>query len=106
MAGATFAHHFIGEKFMRILLLTFNTVGKGTYWRALYLAREMSKLGHQVTLMATARQSRLEIATKQDQESAVTLVETPDLLWGLAAPVGMFGTVSGVWVGHTAVLSI
>lgn len=82
MAGATFAHHFIGEKFMRILLLTFNTVGKGTYWRALYLAREMSKLGHQVTLMATARQSRLKIATKQDQESAVTLVETPDLLWG------------------------
>lgn len=67
---------------MNILLIVFNTVGKGTYWRALYFARELSRLGHNVTLMATAKHARWGIATQQDRVSSVTLVETPDLLWG------------------------
>lgn len=67
---------------MNILLLLFNTVGKGTYWRALYFARELSRLGHNVTLVATSRRERWHISIQKDRASTVTLVETPDLLWG------------------------
>lgn len=70
------------RKTMRILLLTFNTVGKGTYWRALYLGRELTHLGHEVTLITTSRQARRASRTRRDEASALEIVEMPDLLWG------------------------
>lgn len=67
---------------MRVLMIVFNTVGKGTYWRALYLARGLAKGGHTVTVMATSPHDRFHLTTRADSQPGVTLVETPDLLWG------------------------
>lgn len=67
---------------MRILMLLYNTTGKGTYWRALYLARSLAKKGHMVTVLSTARRNRLRFNTQPDSQPGVTLVESPDLLWG------------------------
>ena len=63
-----------------ILMLVFNQVGKGTYWRAFHLGRHLARLGHQVTLLATARQARAGVTTRCEQ--GVTIVEMPDLLPG------------------------
>jgi glycosyltransferase involved in cell wall biosynthesis len=63
-------------------MLLFNTVGKGTYWRALYLARALAKRGHTLTVLATSRHRRLRFDVQPDVEPGVTLVEAPDLLWG------------------------
>ena len=62
-------------------MLVFNTVGKGTWWRAFHLARHLTQRGHQVTLMAMSRQRRLGFATSD--RSNVNLVETPDMLSGM-----------------------
>ena len=35
----------------RLLMLTFNRVGKGTYWRAMGYAKELVPLGYEVTLV-------------------------------------------------------
>jgi glycosyltransferase involved in cell wall biosynthesis len=67
---------------MRILMLVFNPVGKGTYWRALYLARGLARVGHEVTLLATSRTRRWGFDVRADEQVGVTLVESPDLLWG------------------------
>ena len=65
---------------MKILFLCLNQVGKGTYWRALYLGRELAQRGHSVTLLATAKESRLHLTVRQVE--GVTLIETPDLFVG------------------------
>lgn len=64
-----------------ILMLVFNQVGKGTYWRAFHLARHLARMGHQITLVTTARLAHMRMATKRDQ--GITIVEAPDLLWGV-----------------------
>jgi glycosyltransferase involved in cell wall biosynthesis len=65
---------------MRIAMLVLNVVGKGTYWRALALGKELITLGHEVTLLATSpgRRRGFEVGSVQ----GVTLVETPDLYQG------------------------
>jgi glycosyltransferase involved in cell wall biosynthesis len=65
---------------MKILMLAFNQVHQGTYWRAFCLARELVRRGHQVTLMATSKQNRGKCITRE--EEGVELVETPDLFSG------------------------
>ena len=65
---------------MRVLLIVFNQVGKGTYWRAFHLGRFLAQRGHEVTLLATSPQARFRL-NKRDVE-AISLVETPDLLSG------------------------
>lgn len=67
---------------MRILMALYNTVGRGTYWRALYLARGLAAQGHETTVMATAAQRRWGVTTRADEMAGVTLAEMPDLLWG------------------------
>ena len=64
----------------RILMLVFNPVGKGTYWRAFHLARHLVQRGHQVTLVAMAQQRSFRFVTRF--EHGVTIVESPDLLQG------------------------
>lgn len=64
----------------RILMLLFAPARKGAYWRALHLARRLSQHGHQITLLALSPHNRLRFHVHQDQD--VTIVETPDLLWG------------------------
>jgi glycosyltransferase involved in cell wall biosynthesis len=64
----------------RILMLLFVAARKGAYWRGLHLARHLARRGHQVTLMAMSPHNRFHFRVQRDQ--GVTLVETPDLLWG------------------------
>ena len=65
---------------MRILMILSNQVGKGSYWRAFYSSQVLAKRGHQVTVMAMSRQSRLRL--RETEANGVRLVETPDLLSG------------------------
>jgi glycosyltransferase involved in cell wall biosynthesis len=64
----------------RILMLLFVPARRGGYWRALHFARQLVKRGHQVTLMAMSPRNRCQFECHLDQ--GVTIVETPDLLWG------------------------
>lgn len=64
----------------QILMLVFNQVGKGTYWRAFHFGRHLARQGHHLTLIATAPGAHMRVATRQDQ--GVTIVEAPDMLWG------------------------
>lgn len=63
-------------------MLLYNLVGKGTYWRALQLARSLARMGHALTVLATSQDRRLRLDTRLDAQTGVTLVESPDLLWG------------------------
>ncbi len=65
---------------MKILLMVFNQTGKGTYWRAFHWGRILARWGHEVTLMATAPESRFFF--RVSQPAGLRLVETPDLLSG------------------------
>jgi glycosyltransferase involved in cell wall biosynthesis len=64
----------------RILFLLFAPARKGGFWRALHLSRHLVQRGHQATLVAMSPQNRLRFSVQQDQ--GVTIVETPDMLWG------------------------
>jgi glycosyltransferase involved in cell wall biosynthesis len=63
---------------MNILMICFGVVGKGTYWRALMLARGLARRGHTVTVMSTSRVQHWRFNTRLDEVIGVTLVETPD----------------------------
>ncbi|MGQ9491463.1 MAG: glycosyltransferase family 4 protein [Anaerolineae bacterium] len=63
-------------------MILFGIVGKGTYWRALSLARGLARRGHQVTVLATSQTRRLRFDVRPDPQVGVTLVESPDVLWG------------------------
>jgi glycosyltransferase involved in cell wall biosynthesis len=65
---------------MKILMLVFNQVGQGTYWRAYHLGRYLARRGHEITLMTTSRQKHTGIHVRQCQ--GITLVEAPDLFSG------------------------
>lgn len=62
---------------IRLLMLSFNRVGKGTYWRAFGFGQELARRGHDVTLLAVSSQQKRRF----DERNAggVRLVETPDL---------------------------
>jgi glycosyltransferase involved in cell wall biosynthesis len=65
---------------MKILMVVFNQVGRGTYWRAFHRGRFLARRGHLVSLMATSADSRFGIRIRQSE--GLTLVETPDLFRG------------------------
>jgi glycosyltransferase involved in cell wall biosynthesis len=65
---------------MNILMVVFNQVEHGTYFRAFQLARFLQRRGHQVTLIATSQNRRLQIVERV--EEGVLIVESPDLLSG------------------------
>jgi glycosyltransferase involved in cell wall biosynthesis len=67
---------------VKILMLCYNTTGKGTYWRALQLARGLAQRGHAVTVLSTSRDRHLRFAQYSDTQAGVTLVESPDLMRG------------------------
>ncbi len=67
---------------MRVLMLLSSPVGKGTYWRALQLARGLARRGHLLTVLATSRSRRLRFDARPDVQAGVTLIEIPDMLWG------------------------
>lgn len=63
-------------------MLLFGPAGKGTYWRALHLARSLARRGHKLAVLATSRDRRFRFDTRPDVQPGVTLVEAPDMLWG------------------------
>jgi glycosyltransferase involved in cell wall biosynthesis len=65
---------------LRILLIVFNQVGHGTYWRAYYFGRELARRGHAVSLMAVSPRERFCLTERQ--ADGMQLVETPDWLPG------------------------
>lgn len=68
--------------FMRILMLLYNLQGKGTYWRALYLARGLAQHGHHVTLVCTPRQRQWRFKVQADVQPGVTIITAPNYLGG------------------------
>jgi len=66
---------------MNLLMLVFNQVNRGTYWRAFQFARRLCQRGHSVTLIATSSDEHFLIHSREVQEN-LTLVEAPDLLSG------------------------
>lgn len=85
---------------MRILLLVFNTTGKGTYWRALDFGRELARRGHAVTLLATSPSARLRVRVQSVE--GMTLVEMPDALGGtLRSGWDVWNTLRRMaWIGR------
>lgn len=67
---------------MRILMLVYNVTNKGTFWRALYLARELTQRGYDTTIVATSRDLYWGFRISKDTEAGVTLLESPDLFRG------------------------
>jgi len=65
---------------MHILMILYNQVGRGTYWRALNLGRGLVEQQHQVTLLAMSQRQRLR--TESFLDNGVLVVASPDLLWG------------------------
>jgi glycosyltransferase involved in cell wall biosynthesis len=64
----------------RILIMTLNQVGRGTYRRASYFSRLLAQRGHQVTLMAVSPTARWRL--RERIVDGVRLVETPEIFWG------------------------
>ncbi len=62
----------------RVLFLVGNQVEKGTFWRSSYLAKELSKLGYEITYLAISRSRKRGFV--QREYKGFTLVETPALL--------------------------
>jgi glycosyltransferase involved in cell wall biosynthesis len=69
-----------GGRSLRILMITLNSMWRGTFYRALHFARHLVQQGHTVTLLALSHQERWRFHTRD--MDGVTLVETPDLLCG------------------------
>lgn len=65
---------------MRILFSVYNLSGRGTYWRAFHLGKQLSRRGHEVSLISTSHQER--VSTKVRHEDGLTIVEAPDMLPG------------------------
>jgi glycosyltransferase involved in cell wall biosynthesis len=63
---------------VKLLMLCYNRVGRGTYWRALGFAKELVHLQYEVTLLAIDPQRKRGF-TSQDV-NGVNIVTTPDLL--------------------------
>lgn len=66
---------------MRILMVLYTPVGKGTYWRTRPLARELTRRGHDVTLLATPRKRTASFQVSKTRDGT-RLVTSPDLLGG------------------------
>jgi glycosyltransferase involved in cell wall biosynthesis len=80
---------------LRILMLLYNRVGTGTYWRALHFAFSLAERGHNVTLLATSNDLRLRFRVRR--ENGIQIIESPDLLWGsLRSGWDPWGTLSRI----------
>jgi glycosyltransferase involved in cell wall biosynthesis len=65
---------------MKILLIVFNVIGRGTYRRAFQFGRHLAARGHFVTLLVTSKDLRTKFRTYEF--NGLTIVETPDMLPG------------------------
>jgi len=91
----------------RVLMLLYNPVGRGTYWRALGLGRALTRWGYQVTLMAVSPGRRWGFDRRTVE--GVTVVETPNLGIGPLRLDGYdpYDTVARlVWLRHQGVFDL
>jgi len=65
---------------IRILLLTFNTVNKGTYFRAFSIAKFLTSRNYEVHLITTSKKSRFSI--QEYYKNGIRIIEMPDLFSG------------------------
>lgn len=61
----------------KLLFLSSNLVGKGTYWRALGFGKELAKRGYDITLLAISQDKKFQFVERL--VNGVRLIETPDL---------------------------
>lgn len=61
-------------------MIGLDVVRKGTYWRIYHLGRQLSKMGHSITITVTSQNERWKL--KQYTRDGITLIETPDLFKG------------------------
>jgi len=60
---------------MKILMISYNLIGHGTYLRAYEMAKGLVQLGHHVSLIATAKQCQKTIHEWEDK--GIHIIETP-----------------------------
>jgi len=65
---------------MNILMIVYNVIERGTYFRAYEFARCLVRFGHSVTLMATSKDSRFKTYIRNSD--GIQIIETPDLYTG------------------------
>ena len=86
---------------MRVLMLVYNVINKGTFWRALYLARGLARRGHNITIVATSRDLRWSFRISKDIKAGVTLFESPDLFKGsLRSGWDLYNALSRIIMTH------
>lgn len=68
----------VGDK-LKIAFLTFNQEGKGTYLRAYYLAKELVKHGHEVSLLTADLEGK---GIHEREEEGLKIITFPRLLKG------------------------
>ncbi|HOZ38046.1 MAG TPA: glycosyltransferase [Anaerolineaceae bacterium] len=65
---------------LNIVLITFNQEGKGTYLRAYFLGKELTELGHKVTILAAENDGS---RTRERLEDGMKVVTFPRLVKGI-----------------------
>ncbi len=68
------------KRALRVVLIVYNTTGKGTYRRAFQFGKHLAQRGHDVTLLATSRMRRSGVECSGVNN--VNVVESPDLFSG------------------------
>ncbi len=77
---------------LRVLLLNGDLRGVASFWRCWHLARELGRLGHEVTLITVSPSQR--IVPRVEVADGVRLIQSPnllDLVYGLGAGYGVLG---------------
>ena len=77
---------------LRILMLNGDIRGLASFWRCYHLARELSRLGHEVRLITVSRTRR--VTPQTERSDRLSLIESPnllDLVYGLGAGYGVLG---------------
>ena len=67
-------------KKLKILFISHNIAFTGSFFRGYHWGKELVKMGHDVTLIATSKTNKFNF--HHYYKKGVEIVETPDLLWG------------------------
>ena len=67
-------------KKLKILFISHNIAFTGSFFRGYHWGKELVKMGHDVTLLATSRKNRFKFL--KYYRKGVQIIESPDLFWG------------------------
>lgn len=87
-------------------MLNHNTAfGGGTFFRAFHAGRYLARFGHTVTLLTISPRARWTV--RRVERDGVTIVETPDLLWGVGRTGwDLFDTLVRLWLVRQAEVDV